>query len=594
MGNFITRSITRKLILTLFSISLVPIFVLYFVIGEITEELRLELIEQLEEQFDEKVVRLESSLEQRIFEMDVLTHDILFYDLLLDLPNIQIQNIDHELKTKFLDYAKRTAYVDTILEMKIYDKQGIEKFTLYDTHLNSINSGNPISKINDITVKFGFDETIGRTVVAEAPIIDPNNSEIIGLLYFVTDMRNFDPILLDRSGLRETGEAYFVNTDKFMMSESRFLEDVVYNQKVDTLGVNQCIENNTQVQGIQYLDYREELILGYSKCMLENDVVLLVEIDVQELTAPLDAFHNKINFITMVVAVSTFVISLIIGKNMAKPIKELKKFAKEISKENFDASISFKPQDELGELADIMEDTALKLKEIQKQKDEFAYMITHELKTPLVPIQGYCNNLKNPKMGPLNELQTKAVDEIYNNSVELLQLIQNILNAQKIELHQLKFNIKNISLDEYLEEKYTAFLPIMKEKNIQFKISTEKKLSVKADPARLNEIITNLVLNSVDFAPEENGIIIIGAKEHEKQILFYVIDNGPGIPEDKIKNMFKKFYQIDTSLTRKHGGSGLGLSICKGYVEGMGGKMWVESKPNVETSFCFTLPKRNH
>ena len=133
----------------------------------------------------------------------------------------------------------------------------------------------------------------------------------------------------------------------------------------------------------------------------------------------------------------------------------------------------------------------------------------------------------------------------------------------------------------------------MKEKNIQFKISTEKKLSVKADPAKLNEIITNLVLNSVDFAPEENGIIIIGAKEHEKQILLYVIDNGPGIPEDKIKNMFKKFYQIDTSLTRKHGGSGLGLSICKGYVEGMGGKMWVESKPNVETSFCFTLPKSN-
>jgi len=593
MGNFITKSITRKLILTLFSISLVPIFVLYFVIGEITEELRSELIEQLEEQFDEKVVRLEGSLEQRIFEMDVLTHDILFYDLLLDLPNIQIQNIDYELKTKFLDYAKRTAYVDTILEMKIYDKQGIEKFSLYDTHLNSINSGNPISKINDITVKFGFDETIGRTVVAESPIIDPNNSEIIGLLYFVTDMRNFDPILLDRSGLRETGEAYFVNPDKLMMSESRFLEDVVFNQKVDTLGVNQCIENNTSVQGIQYLDYREELILGYSKCMLENDVVLLVEIDVQELTAPLDAFHNQINFIIIVVSFLTFVISLIIGRNMAKPIKELKKFAKEISMENFDASINFKPQDELGELADIMEDTALKLKEIQKQKDEFASMITHELKTPLVPIQGYCANLKNPKMGQLNELQTKAVDEIYNNSVELLQLIENILNAQKIELHQLKFNIKNISLDEYLEERYTALLPIMKEKNIQFKISTEKKLSVKADPAKLNEIITNLVLNSVDFAPEENGIIVIGAKEHEKQILFYVIDNGPGIPEDKIKNIFKKFYQIDTSLTRKHGGSGLGLSICKGYVEGMGGKIWVESKPNVETSFCFTLPKSN-
>jgi signal transduction histidine kinase len=220
-------------------------------------------------------------------------------------------------------------------------------------------------------------------------------------------------------------------------------------------------------------------------------------------------------------------------------------------------------------------------------------MITHELKTPLVPIQGYCKNLKNPKMGELNEQQTKAVDEIFNNSVELLNLIQNILNAQKIELHQLKFDIKNISLDEYMEEKYSAFLSIMKEKNIQFKNSTEKELSVKVDPARLNEIITNLVQNSVDFVPNKNGVIEIGAKEHEKQILFYIKDNGVGIPEDKMKNMFKKFYQIDTSITRKHGGSGLGLSICKGYVEGMGGKMWVESKPDIETTFYFTLPKSN-
>ena len=127
-------------------------------------------------------------------------------------------------------------------------------------------------------------------------------------------------------------------------------------------------------------------------------------------------------------------------------------------------------------------------------------------------------------------------------------------------------------------------------KNTEFVNSTEANLSVKGDVARLNEIITNLVQNAVDFVPEEGSRIEIGAKGQDNEVLFYVKDNGVGIPKEKIGNMFKKFYQIDTSTTRKHGGSGLGLSICKGYVEDMGGKMWVESEPNVETVFYFTLP----
>ena len=78
-------------------------------------------------------------------------------------------------------------------------------------------------------------------------------------------------------------------------------------------------------------------------------------------------------------------------------------------------------------------------------------------------------------------------------------------------------------------------------------------MNLNLPSSKLNEVITNLVLNAVDFVPDENGIIEMGAKEHEKQILFYIKDNGVGIPEDKIKNLFKKFYQADTSLTRKHG-----------------------------------------
>ena len=300
------------------------------------------------------------------------------------------------------------------------------------------------------------------------------------------------------------------------------------------------------------------------------------------------------NTLLTVLAVSIIVaagIGLGMIRGIIPPIKKIERAAKEISKEKFDEKLEIKSKDEFGSLGESINEMATKLKNIQKEKQELLAMITHELKTPLQPIQGFCEMLKDPDMGELNEDQKEAVDEIYNNSEELLHLIENVLNAQKIELQKLKFNIQEIGVDEFMEGRYKSLLSLMAEKGIKFVNSTEKGLAVKGDIKKLNEIFANLVQNSVDFVPDKNGKIEIGAKNQDKEMLFYVKDNGKGIPKDKIKNLFKKFYQIDSSYTRKHGGSGLGLSICKGYIEGLGGKIWVESEPNVETTFYFTLPR---
>ncbi len=111
--------------------------------------------------------------------------------------------------------------------------------------------------------------------------------------------------------------------------------------------------------------------------------------------------------------------------------------------------------------------------------------------------------------------------------------------------------------------------------------------------------MANLVKNSVDFVPEKGGKITIRVEkvemDHENNgnpnhVAFTIEDNGPGIPLEKIDNLFKKFYQIDTSLTRKHGGTGLGLAICKGIIESHGGKIWVDRDYTDGTSIKFTLP----
>ena len=129
----------------------------------------------------------------------------------------------------------------------------------------------------------------------------------------------------------------------------------------------------------------------------------------------------------------------------------------------------------------------------------------------------------------------------------------------------------------------------MDDKNIQFTNTTKEKLKITSDPDRLNQVFANLIKNAVDFVPE-NGKIEINAARKNGDVIFYVKDNGKGIPKEKQDGLFKKFYQIDTSLKRSHGGTGLGLVICKGITEALGGTIWLESEVGKGATFYFKIP----
>jgi signal transduction histidine kinase len=235
-----------------------------------------------------------------------------------------------------------------------------------------------------------------------------------------------------------------------------------------------------------------------------------------------------------------------------------------------------------------------KLRDMDIAKEEFITMITHELKTPLVTIDGYCEMLKESGvLGDLNKEQQDAIERIHANSGKLGLLISDMLDAQKIDLKKMKFTKKEFSADGFIEEIIDTFSPLMEEKKIEFVNSTKKSLTIKSDKHRLFQVYGNLIKNSVDFVPENAGKIEVGVKDNGGDVLFYIKDNGSGIPKEKQTQLFRKFYQIDTSLKRKHGGTGLGLVICKGIVEGLGGKIWLESEVDKGTTVWFTIPKDN-
>lgn len=232
-----------------------------------------------------------------------------------------------------------------------------------------------------------------------------------------------------------------------------------------------------------------------------------------------------------------------------------------------------------------------KLRDADRAKEEFSTMVSHELKTPLVTISGYAEMLREGVLGSLNDEQIKAIENISMESVKLGRLIGDIMDSQKLDLERMKFYKKEFKVDEFMDEQIQIHSKLMTDKKIRFINSTTEKFSMISDPDRLSQVFANLIKNSVDFVPKSDGVIEINAHDEDNQVVFYVKDNGSGIPKEKQENLFKKFYQIDTSLKRSHGGTGLGLVICKGITEALGGKMWFESEIGKGTTFYFIIPK---
>lgn len=260
--------------------------------------------------------------------------------------------------------------------------------------------------------------------------------------------------------------------------------------------------------------------------------------------------------------------------------------------------IDYRANDEIGTLADSFNSMSLTIKEkeeeakkIEVSKDEFLAMITHELKTPLVPIQGYADILLRGHLGDLNKSQKERIEIIKASSASLLSLISDLLDAQKLDLGQLRIKTKQENLKSTAEKTILAMSPQAQADQIELINGIKNDLYATYDDDRIRQVLTNLIKNSLKAVGPKTGKIEILAEDLPNEVRVSLKDNGKGIPKDKQKDLFKKFYQVDTSLTREKGGSGLGLSICKGIVETHGGKIWLESEPGKGTTVTFAIPK---
>ncbi|MFH0956489.1 MAG: HAMP domain-containing sensor histidine kinase, partial [Candidatus Aenigmatarchaeota archaeon] len=215
-----------------------------------------------------------------------------------------------------------------------------------------------------------------------------------------------------------------------------------------------------------------------------------------------------------------------------------------------------------------------------------------ELKTPLTSIHGFSQLLRDGKIAIDTEKRNRYLEIIDKESMRLSKLVTEILDLSRIDLGTLKFAFEEVDLGALLDSVKKEMEVPIKAKGLKSEYDLEKDLpKIVTDRERLTQILMNLITNSIKYTPE--GKITVTAKREGGSIRFSVADTGIGIAKENHPKIFQRFYQVDSSYTRKASGNGLGLSLCKEFVARLGGRIWFESSIGKGSAFHFTLPLKS-
>lgn len=230
-----------------------------------------------------------------------------------------------------------------------------------------------------------------------------------------------------------------------------------------------------------------------------------------------------------------------------------------------------------------------KATESDRLKAAFLNNLPHEIRTPLNAIVGFSTLLNEP--GHDIEDQLEFRDIITHSSDHLLEIVDDVLEISKIEAKIVRILRKEVNLSRMLHRVYDRFRPAADEKKILLRYDArmdEKEIIINTDGYKLFQSLTNLLSNAVKFTLA--GKVEFGFRIKEGMIEFYVSDTGIGIGLEHQPNIFKPFYQSESSSTKRYEGTGLGLAIAKAYIELLGGDIWFNSEPGEGSVFCFNIP----
>ncbi|MBN2368653.1 HAMP domain-containing histidine kinase, partial [Candidatus Woesearchaeota archaeon] len=415
------------------------------------------------------------------------------------------------------------------------------------------------------------------------------------------------------TALREEIYDTLLKLDKIIVNEDSKIRYLGLKNTVKSL-VSRCDQGIQAVSSgdLIYAISQYEYVYPRTEFIVENTAMLVIE----ELSysEQLQLYMDRTNNLSIIMSIAIFIVATIgclfyaltFSRKLTGPLSELTDLAKDIASQNkFDKTVRkelVERKDEIGILSrgfnsmifEIrnkidnltnkeketfrinreLEEANQKLLNLDKEKDEFISIAAHELKTPLTSIKGFAQLLNTKEVMKDTTKQKHYLSLVNDNTNRLYSLILDLVDSSRLSLGKLDIDVKEVDTKDIFKDIEENMTQVIKECGIKPAFTIEKNIpKVKADPERLLQVIRNLLVNATHFT-KVGGTITFDARKKGNYVQFSVKDTGEGIPKNRQSQIFSRFYQADASLTRKVKGSGLGLSICKGLVELMKGKIW--------------------
>jgi signal transduction histidine kinase len=230
------------------------------------------------------------------------------------------------------------------------------------------------------------------------------------------------------------------------------------------------------------------------------------------------------------------------------------------------------------------------LRELSAMKEEFLALTTHDLRSPLTVISGVINFFTSGRLGDLTGEQKNMVQMMERNTQNLIELVNDLLDASKLESGTMRLDLATIELPALVKELRHQMQPLAAEKEIALEETIPADLpALRADRAKLRRVLVNLVSNALKFTPR-GGRVVVGAAAEGAVVRISVTDTGVGIAPDDLRDIFDKYAQARSRATRSEKGTGLGLYITRQLVDLHGGHIEVQSEPGKGSTFSFTIP----
>jgi len=254
-------------------------------------------------------------------------------------------------------------------------------------------------------------------------------------------------------------------------------------------------------------------------------------------------------------------------------------------------ALEIKRQRELKIQAELKEK---ELEEAERLGKEFITLASHQLLTPLSIIRGFVSMLKAGDLGKLSPGQKNAINQIYNNSVKMIHLVEELLTISRMETGKLPFYFKKINLIPLISKVVSSVKPVSYAKKlfIKFQKPAEESIFINADPEKIENVLLNLLDNAIKYT-NKGGVTVklkIKKAKGKTEVIVSISDTGVGIPVEYQERIFQPFFRGKNILELDKRGTGLGLYIAKSFIQKHNGKIWAESAKGKGSTFYFSLP----